>query len=65
MTVVDFCVEVIVVPRKESSAVNVVDAERPGVRRIYVAHLGLIGIGVKISKLGSKGGCPCLSFHGS
>ena len=65
MIVVEFCIEVIVVPRKESWAVNDVLAVRPGVRRTYVTHLGLIGVGVKLLKSGSVGGCPCLSYHGS
>ena len=41
----EFWVEVMVVPRKESRAVNVVVAVRPGVRRTYVTHLGLKGVG--------------------
>jgi hypothetical protein len=54
--VFELWVEVMVVPRNESWAVNIIVAVRPGVRRIYVTHLGLIGIGQKVSKPGKLGG---------
>jgi hypothetical protein len=59
------CGVVIVVPKKESSAVKVVVAIRPDVWRTYVAHLGFVGIGVKVSNPDKEGGLPCLSHHGS
>jgi hypothetical protein len=49
-------VEVIVLPRNESWTVNIVVVVRSGVRQIYVTHLGLIGIGQKVSKPGKLGG---------
>jgi hypothetical protein len=52
----EFWVEVMVVPKKESWAANVVVAVRPGVRRMYVTHLGLMGVGEKVSKSGNVGG---------
>ena len=65
MKVFRSCDVVIVVPRKESWEVKAVVAVKPGVRRTYVTHLGLIGEGVKVSKPGNEGGFPCLSHHGS
>jgi hypothetical protein len=59
------CGVVIVVPRNESSAVNVVVAVRPAVCRTYVTHLDFEGVGVKVSNPGKEGGFPCLSHHGS
>jgi hypothetical protein len=60
-----WCVEVIVVPRKEVPNVKVVVAVRLCVRLTYVAHLGCVGTGVNKSKFGKEGGLPCLSHHGS
>ena len=53
------------VPRKDVPDVNVIVAARPCVRLTYVAHLGLVGTGVKRLKFGKDGGFPCLSHHGS
>jgi hypothetical protein len=56
---------VILVPRNESSAVKVVVSISPDVWRTYVAPLGFVGVGVKVSNSGKEGGLPCLSHHGS
>ena len=44
---------------------NVVVAVSPSASRTYVAHLGRVAVGVKVSKFGSEGGVPCLSHYGS
>ena len=60
-----WCVEVIVVPRKELPHVKVVVAVRPCIRLMYMAHFGCVGTGVDKSKFGKEGGLPCLSHYGS
>ena len=60
-----WCVEVIVVPRKELPDVKVVVAVRPCICLMYMAHFGCVGTGVDKSKFGKEGGLPCLSHHGS
>jgi len=57
--------DVMVVPTKESWAVKVVVAMSPGTQRVYVTHLGHVGVLVNMSKFGIVGGFPCLLHHGS
>jgi len=57
--------DVMVVPTKESWAVKVVVAMSPGTQRMYVAHLGRVGVLVNMSKFGIVGGFPYLLHHRS
>jgi hypothetical protein len=45
--------------------VKVVVAVRSDVWRMYVTHLGFVGVGVKVSKPGKEVGLPCILHHGS
>ena len=45
-----------VVARNESFEVKNLEAVNPGICRMYVTHLGLIGVGVKVSSGALIGG---------